>query len=1044
MKIKKNLIIICLIFCVLFSISSVTASDVNETAIANEDEQIIEETNADEILETDDGTFTALQEKINNVASGSTITLENDYSYDAKFNSSVEINKPLVINGNNHVIDGLYSSRLFIVSSENVTLKNLQFVNGNFSTGGAIYSSGENMVIDNCKFINNNANYGGALCINKNTIVKNSLFEDNAASVGGAICIESNGKTNLTIDNTVFNKNSAIAGGAIYSPCGYATTFDIYDRGAYAYTRINRFPNQIKITGNSKFTNNVAEDAGGAIMMLLTVQSALNYDVNGIIIVEQGVIFENNVAEWGGALTLQNVKSTFTGAIFKNNKASSTRGGAIYTSYFSNMLIDSSTFADNVAEQSGGSIYAENNLNVTNSKFTSTNNIDFINYYVEANGDFPNGKLYVDNNQMTGSNDYDIWFEGNLPMEFKTFLIFENKTISPNTSVNLGELHDANGNSIRVSEIGVILTKVGDSQIADSTILQFNENNAGYTYDCKLSQGVYRVTGEISSDIASNCEVIEGDLTISKVNIKASDVIKNYGGSENLDITLSDNGKPVSNAKININLNGKTYSRTTDSNGKTSLSLDLNAGTYDAVVSYDDVSTTVKITVNQLTTKTSLTASQSGESVVLTASITPGSATGTVTFSINGATYLSNVNNGKASITVSGLGEGSYPASATYNGDTNYKTSSATASVKVDKFSTIIVGDSEGTTLNPNIRATFFDNNGKTLANTKVTFKVHYKFNSINVDSFHYFTTDENGVATFNEKLDYGSHNVTAVNPVTNEEKHFKVKISKVDSDITLSVDKSGNSVTLTAALAASSGQVSFYINPKNYTSEIKNGKATLILSDLSAGSYSAYAHFSGNSYYEASNSNNVTFNIENVYPVLTVKDLIKTYGTSNKLIINLVDSKGNAIANANVNVNINNQITPVVTDARGQAAMPINLAPATYTATVTYADTQAVAKIKVEKATPKLTAKAKTFKRTDKTKKYTITLKNNQNKVMKNTKITLKVNGKTYSTKTNTKGVATFKLTKLTKKGKFTATVKYAGSSYYYAKTVKPKITVK
>lgn len=97
-----------------------------------------------------------------------------------------------------------------------------------------------------------------------------------------------------------------------------------------------------------------------------------------------------------------------------------------------------------------------------------------------------------------------------------------------------------------------------------------------------------------------------------------------------------------------------------------------------------------------------------------------------------------------------------------------------------------------------------------------------------------------------------------------------------------------------------------------------------------------------------------------------------------------------------------------------------------------------------VKKATPKLTAKAKTLKRNDKTKKYTATLKTNKNKVMKNTKVTIKVNKKTYTAKTNSKGVATFKLTKLTKKGKYSATVKYAGSKYYNSKTVKVKITVK
>lgn len=76
--------------------------------------------------------------------------------------------------------------------------------------------------------------------------------------------------------------------------------------------------------------------------------------------------------------------------------------------------------------------------------------------------------------------------------------------------------------------------------------------------------------------------------------------------------------------------------------------------------------------------------------------------------------------------------------------------------------------------------------------------------------------------------------------------------------------------------------------------------------------------------------------------------------------------------------------------------------------------------------------------------KKYVVTLKTNKNKVMKNTKVTLKVNGKTYSAKTNSKGQSTIKINKLTKKGKFTATIKYAGNKYYNAKTVKAKITVK
>ena len=91
-----------------------------------------------------------------------------------------------------------------------------------------------------------------------------------------------------------------------------------------------------------------------------------------------------------------------------------------------------------------------------------------------------------------------------------------------------------------------------------------------------------------------------------------------------------------------------------------------------------------------------------------------------------------------------------------------------------------------------------------------------------------------------------------------------------------------------------------------------------------------------------------------------------------------------------------------------------------------------------------KLTAKNKSFKKTTKIKKYTVTLKNEKGTAIKNAKLTLKVKGKTYKAKTNKKGKATFKITKLTKKGKYTATVKYAGSKTYKSAEKKVKLTIK
>ena len=96
-----------------------------------------------------------------------------------------------------------------------------------------------------------------------------------------------------------------------------------------------------------------------------------------------------------------------------------------------------------------------------------------------------------------------------------------------------------------------------------------------------------------------------------------------------------------------------------------------------------------------------------------------------------------------------------------------------------------------------------------------------------------------------------------------------------------------------------------------------------------------------------------------------------------------------------------------------------------------------------IKKATLKITAKKKTFKKKNKNKKYTITLKDtNGNKISK-TKVILKIKGKTYKTRTNN-GKATFKITKLTKKGKYKGKITFKGNKYYNSADKYVKIIIK
>ena len=192
------------------------------------------------------------------------------------------------------------------------------------------------------------------------------------------------------------------------------------------------------------------------------------------------------------------------------------------------------------------------------------------------------------------------------------------------------------------------------------------------------------------------------------------------------------------------------------------------------------------------------------------------------------------------------------------------------------------------------------------------------------------------------------------------------------------------------------------------------------------------------------------TLTILKIPTLISVQAVSSTYNGNGYVLVTLVDDSMNPISDATISVDVTG-MKPSKTDKNGQVKFSTNgLVPKTYAAKVTYIgntnyDKQTTSvNFKINKAIPKLTAAKKTFKKSVKTKKYTVTLKTNQNKVMKNNYITLKVNKKTYKVKTNSKGQATFKITNLNKKGTYTAVVNYAGSKYYNAKTVKPKIIVK
>lgn len=165
---------------------------------------------------------------------------------------------------------------------------------------------------------------------------------------------------------------------------------------------------------------------------------------------------------------------------------------------------------------------------------------------------------------------------------------------------------------------------------------------------------------------------------------------------------------------------------------------------------------------------------------------------------------------------------------------------------------------------------------------------------------------------------------------------------------------------------------------------------------------------------------------------------------------VKLVDSKGKAISNQKVSIKFNGKVYNVKTNSNGIAKAKVSLtAKKTYTVNINYAGndnykaSSATGKIVVKTGSKKAKITASNIKaKVNKKTAYTVKLTASNGKALSSQKVTIKVNGKTYTVKTNKKGIAKVSL-KLSKAKKYKATIKFLGNANYKAVSKTSTITV-
>ena len=225
---------------------------------------------------------------------------------------------------------------------------------------------------------------------------------------------------------------------------------------------------------------------------------------------------------------------------------------------------------------------------------------------------------------------------------------------------------------------------------------------------------------------------------------------------------------------------------------------------------------------------------------------------------------------------------------------------------------------------------------------------------------------------------------------------------------------------------------------------------------DLLAGSYRFMVSFDGDNRYDSCNT---TFDVTAVKTAtqVTASNLNATVvvasidGKVGKYLkMTLKDKDGNLLAGKKVTFIYNNKTATKVTDKNGVASLQINMANAgTYSFKISfsgdenYTGSSKTVKVVLKKQSLKLTAPNRTYKLKAKSKLLTATLKNSKGKLIANKKLTITVNGKKYTAKTNSKGIVKIKVS-LSKRKTYKFTVKFAGDKSYNAVSRTAKLVIK
>ena len=498
---------------------------------------------------------------------------------------------------------------------------------------------------------------------------------------------------------------------------------------------------------------------------------------------------------------------------------------------------------------------------------------------------------------MIGNNITSISNGPNLGIYFASMTGGTSELYIANNLINVTGLASASGSWALVSGIEV---QNGNAKIYNNTIYTYNVGDyspENYMYGISYAQYMY---GDRSFDIRDNRIYVDGHYAVSFINVDGSNVTgnllitRNLGGDAAVEIKAGKNNVVENNyprssdlifnitseepgkilidvtidkkatGNIAVIVDGDKYD-VTIVNGSAKLTLsDLPAGVYYIEAKYNGNSivtesyNSTKFTIDLIDSSIAVEAKniKCGEEAVITATVTDG-ATGTVTFFVNGKTYVVDITDSVATLKIADLTTGDYPVFAYYNGDKYYKTSYNSTTFNVAKLAST-------TTVNvSDIKV------GEDAVISIAVPEITSGVVSVTVGDaiYNVAVVDGKGSLTLSG-LASGSYDVVA--KFNGDDKYLasedsaKFNVAKLASTTTVNVSdiKVGEDAVISIAVPEiTSGVVSVTVGDAIYNVAVVDGKGSLTLSGLASGSYDVVAKFNGDDKYLAS-EDSAKFNV--------------------------------------------------------------------------------------------------------------------------------------------------------------------------------------